>query len=223
MLTRQPDRSAQGTARRCRRWSRELAAAGIDVTLDIVGPTIGLIGEREREAIALTPRRRSGVADRVHLRGAVPLDQLLPLYRDYDSSCCRPGPAKAFRACCSKRWPAGCRSSRRDVAGISEPDQHERERRAGAGRTDAGDGRRGALADHDAVAAPAADPERLRNGARAHARAQAARMMQVVAAGCGVPMQPCCAADVMARRVVRSVSCCRRSTAAAPSGPRCRF
>src|SRR6476469_5668138 len=61
-----------------------LAALGHDVTLDIVGPTIGLIGESERDAIVAEAGRR-GVADRVNLRGPVALDQLMPLYREFDA------------------------------------------------------------------------------------------------------------------------------------------
>jgi glycosyltransferase involved in cell wall biosynthesis len=61
----------------------ELAAAGRDVSIDIVGPTIGLIGESERDAIA-AEAERLGVADRVVLAGPVPLDRLWSLYRDFD-------------------------------------------------------------------------------------------------------------------------------------------
>ena len=60
-----------------------LVAAGRDVTLDIVGPTIGQIGESEAAAIR-DDADRLGVGNRVTLCGPVPLDQLLPLYRDYD-------------------------------------------------------------------------------------------------------------------------------------------
>ena len=56
---------------------------GHDATLDIVGPTIGLIGESERDAI-VAEAKAPGVGDRVNLRGPVALDRLLPLYRDYD-------------------------------------------------------------------------------------------------------------------------------------------
>ena len=60
-----------------------LVAQGRDVTIDIVGPTIGQIGDTERAAIA-AEARRLGVEDRVRLRGAIPLDQLMPLYQQYD-------------------------------------------------------------------------------------------------------------------------------------------
>jgi phosphatidylinositol alpha-1,6-mannosyltransferase len=60
-----------------------LVADGFNVTLDIVGPTIGLIGDQERDAIR-DEARRLDVESRVVLRGAVPLDLLMRLYREYD-------------------------------------------------------------------------------------------------------------------------------------------
>ena len=60
-----------------------LVAQGRDVTIDIVGPTIGQIGDAERDAIA-AEARRLGVEDRVRLLGPIPLDQLMPLYQQYD-------------------------------------------------------------------------------------------------------------------------------------------
>jgi glycosyltransferase involved in cell wall biosynthesis len=62
---------------------RLLVDGGIDITLDIVGPTVGRPGDDERAAI-LDEARRLGVADRITLSGAVPLDRLLPLYSGYD-------------------------------------------------------------------------------------------------------------------------------------------
>ena len=56
---------------------------GVNVSVDIVGPAVGRPGEEERTAI-LAEAARHGVAGRVHLPGAVPLEQLLPLYRNYD-------------------------------------------------------------------------------------------------------------------------------------------
>lgn len=62
---------------------RLLLDLGIDITLDIVGPTVGRPGDDEQTAI-LADANRLGVADRVGMPGAVPLDRLLPLYRRYD-------------------------------------------------------------------------------------------------------------------------------------------
>ena len=62
---------------------RLLLDLGIDITLDIVGPTVGRPGDDEQTAI-LADAHRLGVADRVRMPGAVPLDRLLPLYGRYD-------------------------------------------------------------------------------------------------------------------------------------------
>ena len=61
----------------------ELVKSGHDVSLDLIGPTIGLIGDDERDAIR-AEATRLGVADRVNLLGPVALDRLMTLYRDYD-------------------------------------------------------------------------------------------------------------------------------------------
>ena len=62
---------------------RRLVDRGCDVSLDIIGPVVGAPGEQERAAIE-GAARELGVADRVSLLGPVPLDRLLPRYRDYD-------------------------------------------------------------------------------------------------------------------------------------------
>ena len=62
---------------------RLLVDAGIDMTLDIVGPTVGRPGQDERTAI-LDDAIAHGVGDRISLPGAVPLDRLLPMYAGYD-------------------------------------------------------------------------------------------------------------------------------------------
>jgi glycosyltransferase involved in cell wall biosynthesis len=60
-----------------------LLALGIDGVLDIVGPVVGRPGEDERAAILAEAAERK-VESRIRIRGAVPLDALLPMYRDYD-------------------------------------------------------------------------------------------------------------------------------------------
>jgi glycosyltransferase involved in cell wall biosynthesis len=62
---------------------RLLAADGIDLTLDIIGPTVGAPGEAERRAI-LEEAAQCGIGDRISAVGAVPLDRLLPMYGEYD-------------------------------------------------------------------------------------------------------------------------------------------
>jgi glycosyltransferase involved in cell wall biosynthesis len=61
----------------------QLAALGIDATIDIVGPSIGRPGDDERAAIVADAAARH-VERRVRVVGPVPLDELLPLYRGYD-------------------------------------------------------------------------------------------------------------------------------------------
>lgn len=62
---------------------RRLVDAGIDITLDIVGPAVGRPGDDERAAI-VGEARRFGVGERITLSGAVSLDRLLPQYARYD-------------------------------------------------------------------------------------------------------------------------------------------
>ncbi len=61
----------------------QLADLGINVTIDIVGPSIGRPGDEEKAAIQSDAAVR-GVGSRVNFVGPVPLEQLLPLYRNYD-------------------------------------------------------------------------------------------------------------------------------------------
>jgi glycosyltransferase involved in cell wall biosynthesis len=62
---------------------QRLSAAGHDVTVDVVGPPVGRPGEAEQRAIE-EQAVDLGMAGRMRFRGAVPLERLLPLYRDYD-------------------------------------------------------------------------------------------------------------------------------------------
>ena len=61
----------------------ELVKDGYDVSLDLIGPTIGLIGDEERDAIRAAALQL-GVAERINLLGPVALDRLMAMYRDYD-------------------------------------------------------------------------------------------------------------------------------------------
>jgi glycosyltransferase involved in cell wall biosynthesis len=62
---------------------RQIVGRGYDATIDIVGPAVGAPGEAERQVIE-QDARRLGVGDRVRFVGPVPLNRLMPLYRDYD-------------------------------------------------------------------------------------------------------------------------------------------
>ena len=88
---------------------RLLIAGGCDVTLDIVGPVVGEPGKTERAAIDALARDR-GVADRVSLAGPVPLDRLLPLYRDYDVFVLPTLPGEGIPRVLLEAMAAGCRS-----------------------------------------------------------------------------------------------------------------
>jgi glycosyltransferase involved in cell wall biosynthesis len=60
-----------------------IVASGVNATLDIVGPTIGQIGDEERDRIR-EDAQRLGIADRVTLHGSVPLDALMGMYKRHD-------------------------------------------------------------------------------------------------------------------------------------------
>jgi glycosyltransferase involved in cell wall biosynthesis len=72
-----------------------LNAHGGDARADIVGPTIGLIGEDEQRAIAAAAQS-GGVGDRVSFLGSLPLDQLMKLYREYDIFVLPTGPGEGI-------------------------------------------------------------------------------------------------------------------------------
>jgi glycosyltransferase involved in cell wall biosynthesis len=166
---------------------RDLAAAGHDVTLDIVGPTIGLIGESEREAIA-SAAQGSGVADRVHLRGAVALDQLLPLYREFDLFVLPTRPGEGIPRVLMEAMAAGLPIVTTDVAGISSLISN------GENGLLVPEGSSQGMVDavRSLITTPSLRQELIQNGyatAKAHTlERQAASLMQVVAAECGVPI-----------------------------------
>ena len=72
-----------------------LRREGFDVTLDIVGPPIGLLGEQERDAI-IAEAASAGVGEHVRLRGSLPLDTLMATYREYDIFVLPTGPGEGI-------------------------------------------------------------------------------------------------------------------------------
>jgi len=102
-----------------------LVAGGHDVTLDLVGPTIGQIGDSERDAI-VAEARRLGVEDRVRLRGAIPLDQLMPLYQQYDVFVLPTQPGEGIPRVLMEAMAAGLPVITTNVAGIASLIEHER-------------------------------------------------------------------------------------------------
>jgi phosphatidyl-myo-inositol dimannoside synthase len=163
-----------------------LVAQGIDITMDIVGPTIGQIGDAERDAIQ-REAESLGVADRCRLMGAVPLDRLMAMYRDYDVFILPTQPGEGIPRVLLEAMANGLPVVTTDVSGIGSLVL---------------DGRNGLLmpsATADAVAGAVGrivqDGElrrRLIQGGYATARAhtlerQAADLMQVVTRELGVP------------------------------------
>ncbi len=167
---------------------RDLAAAGHDVTLDIVGPTIGLIGESERDAIAAAAQG-SGVADRVSLRGAVPLDQLLPLYREFDLFVLPTRPGEGIPRVLMEAMAAGLPIVTTDVAGISSLI------RSGQNGVLVPEGSTQGMVEalRSLITSPSLRQRLIQDGyatARAHTlERQAASVMQIVATECGVPIR----------------------------------
>lgn len=101
-----------------------LRANGINVSLDIVGPAVGRPGEDERDAIKRDAEQR-GVADHVNLRGPVPLDQLLPLYRHYDLFVLPTLPGEGIPRVLLEAMTAGVPIVTTHVAGIPSLIEHD--------------------------------------------------------------------------------------------------
>ena len=144
------------------------------MSLDIVGPTIGLIGESERDAI-VADAARCGVADRVNLRGPVPLDQLMPMYRDYDLFVLPTRPGEGIPRVLLEAMADGLPVVTTDVSGIASliTDGENGRLVTGESRPAMVDAVNSLITDAG-VAAPA-DPGRLRHRARLHARAPGRR------------------------------------------------
>ena len=62
---------------------RLLVGRGLEVRLDLIGPTVGHPGDVERDAI-LRQAVECGVETRIRLLGAIPLQRLLPMYQEHD-------------------------------------------------------------------------------------------------------------------------------------------
>jgi phosphatidylinositol alpha-1,6-mannosyltransferase len=102
----------------------QLTIAGIDLSLDIIGPTIGLIGDDERDAIERDAERH-GVADRVRLLGPVPLDRLMTAYRDYDIFILPTQPGEGIPRVLLEAMANGLPIVTTDVSGITSLITHD--------------------------------------------------------------------------------------------------
>lgn len=111
-----------------------LVAAGHDVSLDLIGPTIGLIGDREADAIR-DEAQRLGVGDRVTLRGPIALDRLMSLYREYDIFVLPTRPGEGIPRVLLEAMAAGLPIVTTSVAGISSLITHGENGLLNAGST----------------------------------------------------------------------------------------
>jgi glycosyltransferase involved in cell wall biosynthesis len=102
----------------------QLVARRFDVALDIVGPAVGAPGEVERRAIAARATAL-GVEGRFRLLGAVPLDRLLPLYREYDLFVLPTLPGEGIPRVLLEAMTAGVPVVTTRVAGIPSLVSHE--------------------------------------------------------------------------------------------------
>jgi glycosyltransferase involved in cell wall biosynthesis len=164
-----------------------LVRAGDDVTLDIVGPTIGLIGESERDAI-VAEATRLGVAERVNLLGPVALDQLLPLYRHYDLFVLPTRPGEGIPRVLMEAMAGGLPIVTTNVSGIASLIDH------GVNGLLVPEGSTQGVVDalHLLIATPSLRQQLIQKGyatAAAHTlERQAAELMATVAAETGVPI-----------------------------------
>ena len=156
-----------------------LVADGHNVTLDLVGPTIGQIGDEERDRIA-AEARRLGVGERVAIKGPVPLDQLMPLYQHYDAFVLPTQPGEGIPRVLLEAMAAGLPVVTTNVSGIASLIRHDEN---GLLMADSSAGAV-AVAVRRLVAEPALRQRLIAGGyetARAHTlERQAASMMDVV-------------------------------------------
>jgi phosphatidyl-myo-inositol dimannoside synthase len=157
-----------------------LVAAGRDVTLDVVGPTIGLIGDQEADAIR-DEAARLGVGDRVSLLGPIALDQLMSLYGDYDIFVLPTRPGEGIPRVLLEAMAAGLPIVTTHVSGISSLITH-----GGNGLLNGGSPSEVAADIERLIATPPLRQHLIQEGyatARGHTlEQQAAGMMRVVAA-----------------------------------------
>jgi glycosyltransferase involved in cell wall biosynthesis len=103
---------------------RRLRDRGHAVSLDLVGPAVGRPGEVERASL-LQEAASLGIGADVRVLGAVPLDRLLPLYRDYDLFVLPTLPGEGIPRVLLEAMTAGVPIVTTRVAGIPSLITHE--------------------------------------------------------------------------------------------------
>jgi glycosyltransferase involved in cell wall biosynthesis len=101
---------------------RQLATRGGDVSLDIIGPTVGAPGEAERAGIE---RDAAANGAAVRLLGAIPLEQLLNRYGQYDAFILPTGPGEGVPRVLLEAMASGLPIVTTKVAGIPSLITHE--------------------------------------------------------------------------------------------------
>ncbi len=96
----------------------DIQAAGFDVTADVVGPTVGLIGQSEHDAIR-AEAQRLGVRDRINLPGSIALDELMPMYRGFDIFVLPTRPGEGIPRVLLEAMASGLPVVTTDVSGIA--------------------------------------------------------------------------------------------------------
>jgi glycosyltransferase involved in cell wall biosynthesis len=165
-----------------------LRAAGRDISLDIVGPAVGQTGETERAAIEARVHD-AGVADRVRCVGPIPLDRLMPLYRDYDVFVLPTGPGEGIPRVLLEAMAGGLPIVATRIAGIPSLVEHERNGLL----IDTADAASVADAIDRLISDPLLRQRLIRNGyetARAHTlENQAAEMARLVSTRTGIVLR----------------------------------
>jgi glycosyltransferase involved in cell wall biosynthesis len=102
----------------------DLVARGHDVRLTLVGPTVGRLGEDERDRV-LASARELGVAERLDLPGARTLPQVLALAREHDLFVLPTLPGEGVPRVLLEAMASGLPIVVSDVAGVPTLVQHE--------------------------------------------------------------------------------------------------
>ncbi|MCC7368997.1 MAG: glycosyltransferase family 4 protein [Chloroflexi bacterium] len=101
-----------------------LVERGHDVRLTIVGPTVGTLGEEERERV-LAAARAAGIADRIEFLGSRTLPQVLALARQHDLFVLPTLPGEGVPRVLLEAMASGLPIVVSNVAGVPTLVQHE--------------------------------------------------------------------------------------------------